>query len=165
MTVSTRIAVMDHGRIAQVATPTEIYEAPNSRYVADFVGDVNLIEGRLVRCADGRCEIESGEIGGILRAEGKVDAAPGATVWAALRPEKITISRHPPSELSFNCVAGEVWDIGYLGDVSIYHVRLDNGFRMTTVEANRHRMIERRITWEDRVWLSWPAHACMVLTE
>jgi putrescine transport system ATP-binding protein len=157
MIMADRIGVMNHGRLEQVATPSELYEQPSSRWVADFVGDVNLIEGRL---ADGGV-IESAS--GPLRAAQTSAAKPGDTVWVALRPEKVRIALEPPMATQENCVAGVVWDIGYLGDLSIYKVKLDSGLMMKAAVANLTRLVERPITWDDKVWLTWSPEAAVVL--
>ncbi len=162
MTVADRIGVMDQGRLVQVATPPEIYERPNSRWVADFIGDVNLIEGRVVEAGPGTSTIMSAAAGK-LHAAAATDAGPGDTVWVAVRPEKVRISNEPPAATAANCIAGQVWDIGYLGDVSIYKVRLDNGFVMKAAAANMTRLIERPFGWDERVWLSWAPDAGVVL--
>jgi putrescine transport system ATP-binding protein len=163
MTVADRIGVMNHGHLIQVATPPEIYELPNSRWVADFIGDVNLIEGRVV-AAEVPGTVVASENAGRLRGLACADAKPGDTVWVALRPEKVRITREPPAKPEENCVAGIVRDIGYLGDLSIYKVRLDNGFVMKASAANVTRLVERSIGWDERVWLSWAPEAAMVLT-
>ncbi|MGA7486659.1 MAG: ABC transporter ATP-binding protein [Xanthobacteraceae bacterium] len=163
MTVADRIGVMDHGRLIQVATPPEIYEFPNSRWVADFVGDFNLIEGRVVETGLPGTVIASAGAGR-LRGSACTDAKPGDTVWVALRPEKVRIVRDPPARPDENCVAGAVDNIGYLGDLSIYKVRLDSGFVMKVAVANVTRLVERSIGWDDRVWLTWAPEAATVLT-
>jgi putrescine transport system ATP-binding protein len=163
MTVADRIAVMNHGRLVQVATPPEIYELPNSRWVADFIGDVNLIEGQVVETGASGTVIASATAGR-LRGLACADAKRGDTVWVALRPEKVRIAREPPGQLRENCVAGTVATIGYLGDLSIYQVRLDNGFVMKVAIANVTRLLERAIGWDERVWLSWAPEAATVLT-
>ncbi len=163
MTVSTRIAVMDHGRIVQVATPTEIYEYPNSRYVAGFIGDVNIIEGRVSEVGDGYLSIASEQSGCSIRTRHALDAPVGAAVWIALRPEKLVISMDAPADTGTNSMEGEVWDIGYLGNLSIYHVKLDSGAMITTAQTNRTRDTDRPITWEDRVYLTWTPDAGIVL--
>jgi putrescine transport system ATP-binding protein len=163
MTVADRIAVMDRGRLIQVATPQEIYERPNSRWVADFIGDVNLIEGRVLEVGASRTVLAS-DAAGRLHALSAADVKPGDVVWVALRPEKVRIAHAPPSTEEENCVAGQVTDIGYLGDLSIYKVRLDNGTVMKTAVANVTRFLERPIGWDDRVWLSWAPEAAMLLT-
>ena len=165
MTVADRIGVMNHGRLMQVATAPELYEQPNSRWVADFVGDVNLIEGRVVEAGATAIVIDSALAGRVRAASGaKSGAKPGDTVWLALRPEKLrlTLEQHAATE---NSVSGMVRDIAYLGDLSIYKVALDNGFVMEAASANLTRMIERPISWDDRVWLTWDAAAGIVLTQ
>ncbi|HKA80094.1 MAG TPA: ABC transporter ATP-binding protein [Xanthobacteraceae bacterium] len=163
MIVADRIGLMDHGRLIQVATPPEIYEQPNSRWVADFIGEVNLIEGRVVETGAGGSIVASAAAGR-LRASVSAEAKTGDTVWVALRPEKVRITREPPAAATDNCVAGQVRNIGYLGDLSIYQVRLDNGFVIKAALANMTRLIERPIGWDDQVWLSWTPEAAVVLT-
>jgi putrescine transport system ATP-binding protein len=163
MTVADRIGVMNHGRLIQVGIPPEIYERPNSRWVADFIGEVNLIEGRVVDAGASETVIASAAAGR-LRALSPTDAKPGDVVWVALRPEKVRIGHAPPPSEGENCVAGQVANIGYLGELSIYKVRLDNGIVMKAAVANVTRLIERPIGWDDRVWLSWASEAAMVLT-
>jgi putrescine transport system ATP-binding protein len=161
MSLADRIGVMDHGRLVQVATPPEIYEQPNSRWVAQFVGDVNLIEGKVALAAMDGTLIDSSV--GRLRLKQAGVARPGDTVWVALRPEKLRITRELPAALE-NCVAGKVWDIGYLGNMSVYQVKTDGGLVMKASAANMTRLIERPITWDDRVWLTWTPDAGVVLT-
>jgi putrescine transport system ATP-binding protein len=163
MTVADRIGVMDHGRLIQVATPTEIYERPNSRWVADFIGDINLIEGRVVDAGASGTGIAS-TAAGQLRGLACPEARPSDTVWVALRPEKIRIGRQPPPTAGENCVAGQVENIAYLGDLSVYKVRLDTGSVLKAAVANVTRLVERPIDWDDRVWLTWAPEAAMVLT-
>jgi putrescine transport system ATP-binding protein len=162
MTVADRIGVMDQGRLVQVASPPEIYEQPNCRWVADFIGDVNLIEGRVAEL-DGPCATIKSPNAGKLRAAGPNGAGPGDTVWVAVRPEKVRISHQPPAAADANCVAGQISSIGYLGDLSIYKVRLDNGFVMKVAAANMTRLIERPFGRDEPVWLSWAPDAGVVL--
>jgi putrescine transport system ATP-binding protein len=164
MTVADRIAVMDHGRIVQVATPAEIYEQPNSRYVADFVGDINLLAGTITGTGSASVRMDCAGTGATAFVEQQIDAKVGDSAWFAIRPEKIAISLNRPADVSVNTVAGEVWDIGYLGDVSIYHIRLGTGATMKAAVANRTRLVERPITWDDKVWLSWSRDSGIVLT-
>ncbi|WP_421724731.1 ABC transporter ATP-binding protein [Bauldia sp.] len=164
MTVADRVAIMDHGRIVQVATPAEVYEQPNSRYVADFIGDINILEGR-VSARDGETvHLTADTVGTPIAVAQAIDVSIGDTAWFAIRPEKVSISPDRPADATRNCVAGEVWDIGYLGDVSIYHVRLPAGSTIKSTVTNRTRLVERPITWEDKVWLSWSADGGIVLT-
>jgi putrescine transport system ATP-binding protein len=167
MTVADRIGVMNHGRLMQVATAPELYEQPNSRWVADFVGDVNLIEGRVIEAGADTTVIDSALVGRVragAASGAKSGAKPGDTVWVALRPEKVRLSLEQRSATE-NSVSGTVRDIAYLGDLSIYKVALDNGFVMEAATANLTRMIERPISWDDRVWLTWDAAGGIVLTQ
>jgi len=160
MTVADRIGVMDRGRLMQVAPPGEIYERPSSRWVADFIGDINLFEGRL---GDDGLSIE-GTAAGRLRADAKPDAASGAMVWVAVRPEKIRMTREPVVPGLDNCVAGTVVDVGYLGDVSVYRLRIRDGSQIKAAVANVGGRDGRAISFGEHVWLSWPADAAIVLT-
>jgi putrescine transport system ATP-binding protein len=164
MTVADRIGVMDRGQLIQVATPPDIYEQPNSRWVADFIGDVNLIEGRVVEGGAGETIIGT-EAAGKLRAAGAVGAKPGDTIWLALRPEKLRIRHDPPASGENNNVSGVIWDVGYLGDFSVYQVRLDCGLMMKATVPNTARASDRSLAVEDRVWLAWDAQAGVVLTK
>ena len=162
MTVAHRMAVMDRGRIVQVGTPAEVYEQPNSRYVASFVGDVNLIEGRLASTGPSGSLIDSAA-GAKLAVNQRVDAAVGATVWLALRPEKLRVATGSPAS-NENRVAGRVAEIAYLGNVSVYKGRLDNGLVLKAQLPNLTRVVERPIGTGDRVSLSWTPDAGVVLT-
>ncbi|WP_421853904.1 ABC transporter ATP-binding protein [Oricola sp.] len=161
MTMSDRIAVMDRGVIVQTGTPAEIYEAPNTRYVADFIGSINLLEGKVAGCGDGHVTLDGadGQIVGGLR-----EAAPaqGATCWFAIRPEKMQVGRTRPED-AVNALEGEVWDIAYLGDMTIFNVRLDSGKVIQAAVLNRSRLVEDPIGYEERIWLSFPADAGIVL--
>jgi putrescine transport system ATP-binding protein len=163
MPLADRIGVMNGGQLAQVATPSDIYEQPNSRWVADFIGDVNLIEGRVVSSALGQIIIES-VAGGRLIVTHPTDTIAGASVAVALRPEKVHIDAIASSPASDeNSFAGRVMEIGYLGGVSIFKVKLDNGLDMKVTVANRRRLTEQVIGTGDRVWLSFPPDAGVVL--
>jgi putrescine transport system ATP-binding protein len=165
MTVADRIAVMDHGKIIQVATPSEVYEQPNSRYVADFIGDINLLEGRVASAAGGAVKLDCVGTGATVEVDQDLAAAAGEAAWFAVRPEKVAISLDRPPNGAVNAVEGEVWDIGYLGDVSVYHVRLPTGAMVKSTVTNRTRLVERPITWDDKVWLSWSRDGGVVLTK
>ena len=164
MTLADRIGVMNAGRLIQVAPPSEVYEQPNSRWVADFVGDVNLIEGRIVSSGLDHTVIDAAAGGRLLVAQ-QIDVPAGAGVWMALRPEKVQIDAQPLAASAENSFAGRVVDIGYLGDVSVYKVKLDNGLDIKATTANRGRLVQRPIGWNDRVWLSWSPEAGVVLTQ
>ena len=163
MTVADRIAVMDRGKIKQIATPAEIYEQPNSRYVADFIGDINILEGRVASAGDGKVTLDCIGTGASIAVVQEFKAAIGSTAWFAIRPEKVEISLDRPQEGAANVIEGEVWDIGYLGDVSVYHVRLPTGAIVKSTVTNRTRLVERPISWDDKVWLSWSRDGGVVL--
>lgn len=165
MTVSGRMAVMERGRLVQVGVPAEIYENPVSRYVADFIGDVNLIEGRVAAAAKGLVHVEAGEIGAPIHMETAGGVEPGQTVWVAIRPEKLRIALRPPKRSRHNCASGTVLDIAYFGDLSMYHVKLDSGRILKSAQTNQTHLIERPITWGDSVYLAWESDAGVVLTE
>jgi putrescine transport system ATP-binding protein len=170
MTVAHRIAVMDRGRIVQVATPPEIYEQPQTRWVAQFIGDVNLIEGGLVEMKDGVAVIED-RAGRRYRVAigptGGDATAPSARVAIALRPEKLRISAAPALDPAAgdNAVRGRVFDIGYLGGVSIYKVRLEDGTVMKAAVANVARHIDPPIGPDQDVVLSFAPAAAVLLTD
>jgi putrescine transport system ATP-binding protein len=160
MTVADRIAVMRQGRLAQVATPAEIYEHPNSRWVAEFIGEINLIEGRIV--SSGAETVVERTGGGRLRVAQAVDAAVGATVWVAVRPERIQIAAAADGENRFD---GRVVDISYRGDVTLYKVRLDDGAVMQAALVNERRTGASVIDWDERVRLSFAPDAAVVLMQ
>jgi putrescine transport system ATP-binding protein len=134
MTVADRMAVMEHGRIAQIGTPVDIYEHPNSRYVASFIGDINLLQDR--------------QSGG----------------WLALRPEKLRIGREPPLGAAGNAISGVVAEVGYLGDTSVYKVRTTDGLVLKAAVPNLTRVRARPFGHGDEVWLSWDPEAAVPLT-
>jgi putrescine transport system ATP-binding protein len=162
MTVANRLAVMDRGRLAQVGAPADVYEQPNSRYVANFIGDINLIEGRVAKIGTEGVLVEAD--GETVRVAAAGDMKAGDTVWIALRPEKLRIATERPSDSAINALAGTVGEIGYLGDLSIYKVRVANGLTMKAAMPNTTRIRARPISSGDRVWLTWPADAAVLLT-
>jgi putrescine transport system ATP-binding protein len=163
MTVADRIAVMDHGKLVQVATPAEIYEQPNSRYVAEFVGDINIIEAEVVRATPEEVTLKSSAMEAELRLPSRADVKAGDRAAVALRPEKIRIAKEPLAEVHANCVQGVVYDIAYLGDLSIYHVHLESGLVLKAAKTNISRQIEPPIGWDDKVYLSWTPDAGVLL--
>lgn len=166
MTVSDRIGVMNHGKMVQIATPTELYEYPKSRYVADFIGSINLIEATVTEQKGQEIHLSSKvNGGGQIVIEQDIELGAGAQAWLAIRPEKMRISLDAPAEDAVNWVKGEVWDIAYLGDLSVYHVRLPGGQTLKSTLANQTRVIERPITWDDHVYLSWARDGGVVLTQ
>jgi putrescine transport system ATP-binding protein len=163
MALATRIAVMDRGKALQVGTPSEIYEFPGSRFVADFVGTTNLFEGTVtqsgpgivtVRCAETACDLVIDDLGRF---------AAGQRVWVALRPEKIRLTKQPPEGGRGNLLRGVVWELGYLGNRSTYRIKMASGKLVTVQAQNERRTSEWSIDWSDEVYMSWQADAAVVL--
>ena len=171
MTLGTRLGVMNHGRIVQVGTPSDIYESPANRFVADFIGSVNMFEGQVSAESPECVRITSDELGCTVRAERTLSMGAGATVWAAIRPEKINISRRAPAsavgaaDAAENLVRGTVREIAYMGDMSIYLVQIESGRMLRVTLPNISRGRERPLAREESVWLSWQGTSPVVLTE
>ncbi len=162
MTMSTRMAVMDEGRIRQIGTPSEIYEFPGNRFVAGFIGAVNQFEGRVLEQRDDVLLVHSDAVAGKLRVWSQQAVAPGTPVGVAVRPEKIRIGVAPPSGVD-NGLSGTVEEIAYLGDVSIYHVRVPGGALVEAQLTNRARRASAPLTWGDQAWLAWDADDAVAL--
>src|ERR1700689_2262552 len=163
MTLASRIGVMNHGEIVQAGTPSEIYEFPSSKFVADFVGSVNMFEGKLIEDEPNYVRIASPELGATIHVSHGISAPPEAVVWVAVRPEKIFMSTVAPEGGTDNLVRGTVQDIAYLGDLSIYLVKLptDKVVRVTQPNTSRHA---EAISWDQQVYLSWDATSPVVVT-
>jgi putrescine transport system ATP-binding protein len=154
MTVATRLAVMEAGRIEQVGTPASVYEYPASRHVAEFIGAVNSIEGRVVAQEGERLLIRSESLGGDLVMTHRQPLSDGTPVTVAVRPEKLLASENPPAA-GYNTVKGVITDFAYLGDVSIFLVRLPTGQQMRVQRTNLARLTENPLTSDQAVFLSW----------
>jgi putrescine transport system ATP-binding protein len=164
MTLANRIGVMNGGRLAQVATPPDIYERPNSRWVAGFIGDVNLIEGRAVSSGLGQTIVES-RAGERVLVTHPADTSYSGPVAVAVRPEKIQIDTAAGTAKTENSFAGHVIQVEYLGGVLAYRIKLDNGLEMKASVANRARHALPPPASGDRVWLSFAPEAGAVLQE
>jgi len=161
MTMADRIGVMDEGVLLQVDMPSELYETPNSRFVADFIGNVNLMDGIVIddqpssvtiECADCSHYVGHGITGHL-----------GLAVSVAVRPEKIYLSQDEPPG-PHNRVQGVVKEMSYFGSYSVYFLDLPSGARLKVSEENDQRHRESKPTWGDTVWASWPPTAQVVLT-
>lgn len=164
MTMSSRLGVMDEGRIRQIGTPTEIYEFPNSEYVADFIGRTNIVYGVVVEESAGHTTVKSDSFPAKIRITHKGNVAVGSQVTVALRPEKISLHTIRPT-LKHNYVAGVVNNIAYLGDISIIHVhipRSDTTLRVMIPNTIRQEM--GPVSWGDEVYLSWHPGNAVLLT-
>jgi putrescine transport system ATP-binding protein len=164
MTLASRIGVMNAGRIVQVGTPRDIYEFPSTRFVSEFIGNVNMFEGRIVEDEPDHVLIESPEFGVPIYVGHGVSSAPEAVVWTAVRPEKMMITREKPDQ-KWNAAQGTVVEIAYMGDLSIYIVQLDTGKRIRITQPNTFRHADSPLTWDERVWVSWHESSAVVVTE
>jgi putrescine transport system ATP-binding protein len=162
MTMASRIAVMSEGRFLQVGAPGEIYETPSSRFVADFIGNVNLMDGTLevdepdhvvIGCADCKHYVGHG-----------ITGHAGMDVTVALRPEKIHISRHQPAD-PMNTVRGTIKEMSYFGSFTVFHLQLPSGALLKVSLANTQRHGDDEFTWGDEVWAHWSRSAHVVLTQ
>jgi putrescine transport system ATP-binding protein len=162
MTMSSRIAVMSEGRFLQVGTPSDIYETPATQFVADFIGNVNLMDGKLatdepdhviIDCTDCRHYVGHGITGTV-----------GMPVTVSLRPEKIHLSRHQPAE-EFNRALGTIKEMSYFGSFTVYHIELASGARLKVSLANTQRHRDDAFTWGDEVWAHWSRSSHVVLTQ
>lgn len=164
MTVASRVAVMDHGRLVQVDTPQSIYETPNSVYVADFIGDVNLLQGNATRLSDSSAQVHFAEGQPPIQGTALQEVVEGTQATFAIRPEKVAISNTRPEDRN-NVVQGKILDIAYLGNLSTYVVQLPGGQTIKAQSANSRRVSRRDFTWDDEVYLSWTDTAGVVLTQ
>lgn len=165
MTLSSRMAVMDNGRFQQVGTPKEIYEFPANRFVAQFIGTINTFKGRVAAVADDGIKVFSTEAGVTLTALGKQLVEEGQQIEVAIRPEKIFVSKEKPDNDDDVCIEGVVDDLGYLGNRSLYRIRLESGKIVQVSSQNRRRSVTRFLEWEDKVWISWRARSAVVLLD
>ncbi|MDJ0778259.1 MAG: ABC transporter ATP-binding protein [Gammaproteobacteria bacterium] len=169
MTLSTRIAIMDAGRFMQIGTPTEIYEFPTSRVVANFIGNANMFEGRIIENGDDHVIVESKHPDCEFYIDHGMSIPEGTKVWVALRPEKVRISKDSPdnADSRTNMIKGMVHDIGYLGGSSTYRVQVDGDHLVEITSPNMLRPKEAvpPIDWDQEVYLSWDASSSVVLTK
>jgi putrescine transport system ATP-binding protein len=165
MTLSTRIAVMNHGRFEQVGTPGEVYEYPCNRFVADFVGNINFFEATVAGCQGQQVRLHCAAAGGEIVVRSDANPAPGSRQWVAVRPEKIFISKEPPGGSEVTVLKGVVHDLGYFGNLSVYRVRLESGEMLHVSAQNRRRSATKSVEWDDEVYLSWDVSSAIMLAE
>ncbi len=169
MAMASRIGVMSEGCILQVGSPREIYETPATRFVADFIGNVNLMDGTLevdeaahveITCPDVRHWVGHG-----------ITGHEGMPVTVALRPEKIRISRRPPEQeegmapAPYNQVKGRVKDMVYFGSDTLYHLQLPSGAILKVTQSNTERHPDDTLSWDDEAYAWWLPSAHVVLTQ
>ncbi|MEC9434106.1 MAG: ABC transporter ATP-binding protein [Pseudomonadota bacterium] len=168
MTLGTRIGVMNQGKLVQVDKPRDLYEFPRNRFIADFVGSVNIFEGQVVEDHPDHVAIASDALGGPIHVHHGMSCQVGQTVWVAVRPEKLVLRREPPSGVLGEDIGGMaqgvVEDIAYMGGLTHYRVVLPSGLRVRATLANRERHDDAAPTWEETVWISWADDAGVALT-
>ncbi|MEE3878460.1 putrescine ABC transporter ATP-binding subunit PotG [Vibrio sp. YYF0003] len=161
MTMASRMAIMNKGQFVQIGSPESIYEHPNSKFSAKFVGTVNIFEGILENNQNDSCTVRSQDLEHPICINEGISGVTGVPVMIAVRPEKMTLSTH--SNHSVNSCTGVVEDIAYMGNQSIYHVRLPSGKLVTATLQNTTRLRKDMPTWEQKVTLSWEMESCVVL--
>jgi len=162
MTVATRIAVMRAGQLAQVSPPAELYEQPASRFVADFIGDVNLLPGRVAEIDAGLAKLNV-EGTASLHCVSRPPIKAGDDLWLAVRPEKIEMSRDEPA--ARNKMRGSIVEIAYRGNLTTYHVKTQSGQTIRTQSTSRGPAARAGFGAQDEIWLSWGEDAGVLLTE
>jgi putrescine transport system ATP-binding protein len=155
--------VMNRGQTVQVDTPARIYEFPQSRFVADFIGTTNLFEGQITATEPGLISVDCAETGCKLFVDDLGRFSVGQRVWVALRPEKIRLSKQAPEDPRTNRLKGTVWELGYLGNRSTYRIKTESGKVVTVFAQNERRDSELQIDWSDEVYLSWHANGAVLL--
>ncbi|SPT67777.1 Spermidine/putrescine import ATP-binding protein PotA [Anaerobiospirillum thomasii] len=163
MTMADRIAIMDRGEFVQIGGPREIYENPNCRFCAEFIGSVNIFDCVLLTSNAQQSLIKTNDFVHSIELSHDIDLADGMPLTIAIRPEKIYISHKKPAELT-NWCEGTVENIAYLGDISIYYVKLLSGRIVAATLPNVDRFKEGLPTWDDHVYLSWDFESCIALT-
>ncbi|MBK1670558.1 polyamine ABC transporter ATP-binding protein [Rhodovibrio sodomensis] len=166
MTLSTRMAVMDRGRVQQVGTPTEVYEFPRTRFTADFIGSINMFEGTVQEVHDGRVRVAADRVPCGLEVDSAVRVRDGQRVWFSVRPEKLRVRPDDGGELAAtNALRGTVRDVAYMGDTSIFRIDCGPGELVEALQPNVFRSRKREIDWDDPVIVEWSTEAGLVLTE
>ena len=163
MTLSDRIAIMEQGQFVQIGSPNLIYENPRSKFVADFLGNINLLEATITEQNEKEITLDCAALGGELKFD-QTERADTSEMTVALRPEKVMIEKNMPTNHEQSHVKGIVEDFGYFGNLSIYRVRTESGHIIQVSKQNRDR-VEQSIKWEDEVYLSWDNDSLMLLGE
>jgi putrescine transport system ATP-binding protein len=163
MTMATRVGVMHDGKILQTGTPHEVYEYPNCRRTAEFIGTVNIFSGTVIENSADHVIVNAPELDREIYVDHGISGSAGTAVWVAVRPEKMVINTAPPSG-EYNHARGKVEEIAYIGGLSVYHVKTQSGMTIRATLANVDRLAEDPLTWDDEVYLSWQPGAAVVLT-
>jgi len=171
MTLSTRLAVMDQGRLVQTGTPTQVYESPKNRFVADFFGTINLFDATVISCqpnedsASYNIKAKLDKTGTMVKAVTESLLSPASAITIGVRPEKIRISHERPEGDNLTIAKGVVEDLAYYGNRSIYRVRSESGRVIQVSAQNYQRSEQLSLEWDDQAYLSWDASCNVVLTE
>ena len=167
LALATRCAVMNRGLLQQVASPNDLYEFPGSRFVADFIGSVNLFEGTLTTDEPDHAAITAPELPSPIFLDHGVTGARLGTVWAAIRPEKILLRKRPEGSTApnlgdapagSNAVAGTIRQEAYLGSESVFDVEIEGGRLIKVLRSNLTRWDQEDFTLGEAVWMTW--HSC-----
>ena len=167
MTMASRIAIMSEGKVLQVGPPGDIYETPATRFVADFIGNVNLMDGTLTEDQPDHCVIDCN---GIRHYVGHgITGTTGMAVSVAVRPEKIHLSRQAPALEAtggdYNRARGRIKNLSYFGSFTVYHLELDGGRMLKVSQNNTQRHRDDELTWGDEAWAHWSRQSQVVLTQ
>ena len=164
MTLSTRMAMMDAGKFQQIGTPAEVYEYPESRLVANFIGSANMFEGRVSQSGPDHVIVASKALGVEFNTEHTNSIIEGTKVWIAVRPEKITLSKMPLDAIT-NQLKGVVVDIGYNGKTSTYRIRISNDqiIEVSVPSQKRPKGDRQLIDWDEEIYLNWDQSNAVVL--
>ena len=165
MTLSSRIAVMNAGAFEQIGTPGEVYEYPANRFIANFIGNINLLEATVIDCRSGRVRVNCEHTQCVLDVLSDEQPANGSRQWIAVRPEKIHIDLEKPSAVDRAVLKGTVLDLGYFGNLSVYRVQLPSGAVVQVSAPNRHRSATHKVEWDDKVFISWDTASAIMLTK
>jgi spermidine/putrescine ABC transporter ATP-binding subunit len=172
LSMASRIAVINKGEVAQLATPSDLYEYPANRFVADFVGSVNIFEGKLIVDDPDKAAVDCPGLGKVYLNHG-VTGPHGADVWVALRPEKMYLhvqgkgkaveaaAKDAPE--GHNFARGVIKGMSYLGDITLFEIKLDSGAMIRVSRPNLSRHDQEDFTWDDKVSMHWRADSPVVL--
>jgi len=167
MTMASRIAIMSEGKVLQVGAPADIYETPATRFVADFIGNVNLMDGTLAEDEADHCVVDCEDLKHYV-GHG-ITGTQGMPVTVAVRPEKIHLSAHAPADedaaSGFNRAQGVVKNLSYFGSFTVYHLELPSGRMLKISQNNMQRHREHELTWGDQAWAHWSRQSQVVLTQ
>ncbi|WP_028223793.1 ABC transporter ATP-binding protein, partial [Paraburkholderia oxyphila] len=164
MTMANRLAVMSEGRIVQIGSPNDVYEFPNSRFSAEFIGSTNLFEGKVVEDEPDHIYVESEDLEARMYVSHGITGPLGMPVGISVRPERVRVTREKPST-PHNWARGVVKDVAYMGSYSLYHVRLPGGKVVVSNLSSSHLMNEGAPAWNDDVYVSWSPASGVVLTQ